>query len=233
MCMRVLLLLLMLALASFAHADAGTRDKDVDVALVLVVDVSGSVQSDEFDLERNGIATAFSSPEIIAAVEGGALGRIAVSVVFFASPEETGTVVPWTVISDEASAEHFAWAMSAAQRSGNGSTSISSGMTLAAKMIANSPYRATRRVIDVSGDGANNLDLGGTDNGSIDMTSAHALCASQHITVNGLAIVNQEPDIADYYRHNVISGTGAFLIVAKGVADFARAIRRKLVQEIT
>jgi hypothetical protein len=63
----------MLTLATFAHADAVSADKDVDVALVLVVDVSGSVQRDEFDLERNGIATAFSTPEIIEAIEHGAL----------------------------------------------------------------------------------------------------------------------------------------------------------------
>ena len=232
MIMRAPLLVLMLALATFAHADVVAADKDVDVALVLAVDVSGSVQPDEFDLERNGIATAFSSPEIIEAIEHGALGRIAVSVVFFASPEETGAVVPWIVVSDAQSAEHFAWAVAAAQRSGNGNTSISSGMTLAAKMIANSPYRATRRIIDVSGDGANNADLLDSDHGNVDMMSAHALCTSLHITVNGLAIVNEEPNIADYYRQYVTTGKGAFLIVASGVLDFARAIRKKLVQEI-
>ena len=78
-----------------------------------------------------------------------------------------------------------------------------------------------------------NADLIGSDRGNVDMMSAHALCASLHITVNGLAIVHDEPNIADYYRQYVITGKGAFVIVANGVVDFARAIRKKLVQEIT
>ena len=64
---------------------------------------------------------------------------------------------------------------------------------------------------------------------------------NQGITINGLPIVNNNPgyggrfnlpDLDKYYRGCVIGGTGAFLIVANDFADFARAIRRKLIFEI-
>ncbi len=156
---------------------------DVDVALVLVMDISDSVDGDEFALQRVGTAGAFVDPEIVNAISSGALGRIAVSVVEFAN--EAVIVVPWTVISDAKSARAFAATVTGAPRSndvGTG-TSISAGISLANKVILTMPYRATRKVMDVSGDGTNNTDAEG-----ITVEVVTKIAKAQHITINGLTL---------------------------------------------
>lgn len=203
---------------------------DVDLELVLAVDVSDSIDQEEFAFQRGAIAAAFKEPEIIRAMSNGALGRVAVAMVDFSSHHQTRVSVPWHVIRNEESAEGFAAAVLGAERGPSGNTSISSGITMAARLIAASPYHTTRRVIDVSGDGSNNEDDFATEE---NMSTARDLARSLKIVVNGLPIVSKfEPDLERHYRCNVLTGRGAFLVVAEGVADFARAIRRKLVREI-
>lgn len=219
-----------LLLSPLAHADT-SNENDVDVALVLAVDVSQSIQPEEYSLEKNGIASAFANDEIVQAIQNGSLGRIAVAVVHFASPNETEVVVPFRVLKDKESAFAFAQEILTVKRSGDGNTSISAGITLAAETIVYSPYRATRRVIDVSGDGANNEDQITYDGGT-NMKTAQELCARSHIIVNGLPIMGEEANIVDYYQDFVIMGKGSFVVEAKDTRDFARAIRHKLVLEI-
>jgi hypothetical protein len=99
--------------------------------------------------------------------------------------------------------------------------------------IENNVFNAKRRVIDISGDGANNDGFLVTD------SRARALATG--LTINGLPIVNdrlsrygrrQIPNLDFYYTDCVIGGPGAFIIVANGYADYARAVRRKLILEI-
>jgi hypothetical protein len=201
---------------------------DVDVELVLCVDSSESIDSDEFTLQRQGIALAFQSEEIVNAIQRGALGRIAVSLVDFA--DDASVRVSFVVISDTKSAERFAAMVLASEREKNGNTSISAGIWASVMDVNAAPYRATRRVIDVSGDGANNRDnpeLG------INMTTAGALARKNHVVVNGLPIESDEPGVVQFYQESVLTGRGAFMVVAKGVADFGRAIRRKLILEVS
>jgi hypothetical protein len=201
---------------------------DVDVELVLCIDTSESIDSNEFTLQRQGVALAFQSEEIVNAIQGGALGRIAVSLVDFA--DDASVRVPFVVISDEKSAHRFADMVLAAQREKNGNTSISAGIWTSVMDINAAAYRATRRVIDVSGDGANNRDNPELD---INMATAVALAKQNRVVINGLPIESDELGVAQFYQESVLSGHGAFMVVAKGVADFGRAIRRKLILEIS
>jgi hypothetical protein len=192
---------------------------DVDLELVLCVDSSDSIDSSEFALQRQGIALAFQSEEIINAVERGALGRIAVSLVDFS--DDASVRIPFVIISDR---------VLASNREKQGNTSISAGIWTSVRDIDAAPYLATRRVIDVSGDGANNRDW---PEYGISMDTAVALAKKNHIVINGLPIESDEPDVAQFYQKWVLTGHGAFMVVAKDVADFGRAIRHKLILEVS
>ncbi|MCW3476571.1 DUF1194 domain-containing protein [Limobrevibacterium gyesilva] len=208
----------------------------VDLALVLVTDVSRSIDDSEFDLEKQGYATAFTDREVLAAIKGGAIGAIAVNYVEFASAYEVKTVVDWMVIRDETSARAFVDKLLVAPRSYYGRTAISAGIEMAMRNLANSGFEAQRRVIDVCGDGTNN-------NGR-DVAEARDEAVEAGITINGLAIINEHPvswtfahvqppgGLANYYRENVAGGIGNFVLEVHEFRAFGTAMTRKLINEI-
>ena len=208
----------------------------VDLALVLVTDVSRSVHDGEFALMKDGYTSAFNDADVLKAIRGGALGRIAVSYVEFAGSSEVRTVVNWTVISDAASAAAFTKKLQAAPRSFWGRTSISAGMARALRNLASSGYEAQRQVIDVCGDGTNNAGR--------DVTEVRDEAVERGITINGLAIINERPmswaqahtqpegGLDTWYRENVIGGPGSFVLTIRDFRSFGEAMRKKLLNEI-
>jgi len=204
----------------------------VDLELVLAVDVSGSIDEQEGRLQRQGYVDAIADPEVVAAIKSGILGRIAVSYIEWAGQGWQQTVLDWTIIDNAASARNFA-ARLAAGRVGFGPwTSISEAIEYSTAMIEGNAIEGTRRIIDISGDGPNNT--GGL------VGPARKAAIARGLSINGLVIVNNRlnygripmPNLDLYYRHCVIGGRGAFLVIANGFKDFARAIRRKLILEI-
>jgi hypothetical protein len=208
----------------------------VDIALVMVSDVSRSIDDSEFKLEKNGYVAAFTSPEVIHAIQGGPNGAIGVAYVEFAGANEVRTVMDWTVIHDAASAKAFASALAARPRSFWGRTAISSGIDHARQMLAQSGLATTHRVIDVCGDGTNNAGR--------EITGARDDAVKAGITINGLAIINEHPvswifahvqppgGLPNYYRQNVTGGPGSFVLEVHDFHSFAEAMRRKLITEI-
>ena len=204
----------------------------VDLKLVLVTDVSGSISNDELWLERRGTAAAFLYPDVIRAIEGGALGRIAVAMIDFSSPGFGKTVIDWRIIHDRASASELAQAILKIPRTPGNRTSISNALELGAELIRSSETEivATRKVIDIAGDGPNN------DGNSIG--PVHQRVMAQGIAVNGLAIMDENangyfPNLDKYYQACVAGGATAFVIVARSFWDFGVAMRRKLILEIS
>jgi len=149
--MRILALLMLCLLTLPAQA-ADT----VDVALVLVADVSRSIDDSEFQLQKQGYATAFTDPKVLAAITSGMAGAISVAYVEFAGDGEVRTVIDWTTVRDAASAAQLAARLQAAPRSFWGHTSISAGVDQAMRLLNDPDGQAPRKVIDVSGDGTNN-----------------------------------------------------------------------------
>ena len=217
-------------------APVKARAEEVDVALVLVTDVSRSIDDAEFTLEKAGYASAFNNEKVIEAIHNGPLGRIAVAYLEFAGNYEVRTVLDWTVISDAASARGFTDRLSAAQRSFWGRTSISAGLDQAMQLFAEDGLQATRRVIDVCGDGTNNAGR--------DVTDARDDALKAGVTINGLTIINDHPvswtfahvqppgGLPNYYRENVIGGPGSFVLEIHDFSTFGDAMTRKLVNEI-
>jgi hypothetical protein len=198
----------------------------VDVNLVLAIDASGSVEEDRFELQKRGFAAAFRDPKIMQAIRAGNHRAIAVFMLQWTGPTNQEVMMPWTLVTDERSAGILAQIIEAApRRLMGGGTSISGAIDYSVKMLAVSPHRGTRRVIDISGDGANNIGR--------PAEQARDEAVQTGIKINGLPILTVEPDLDEYFRKNVIGGPGAFSIPAKNYDQFAEAILRKLVTEIS
>ena len=169
---------------------------------------------------------------MLAAIRSGFLGRIAVTYVEWAGPSSQATIAPWTLIDGAASAETFADGISARPISYLHGTSISGALAFSATLFDDNAFRAARQVIDVSGDGPNNMGA--------PVLSVRENVLAQGITINGLPIMIggeqfggydiRELDI--YYEDCVIGGPGAFLLTVDSIDRIAEAIRRKLVLEI-
>jgi hypothetical protein len=211
---------------------AAAQAEPVDVALVLAVDVSRSIDEDEARLQREGYRTAVSDPVVVNAVRSGMIGAIGLAYVEWAGIEYQRLVIPWTRISSQAEADAWAEALTRAPRASLSWTSISGGLRFSRDVLTECPYEATRRVIDVSGDGVNNS--GPPAEQERDRTVAEG------ITINGLPIMNDRPTFGrmppipldDYYRDSVVGGTGAFVIAAEDFESFGVAVRRKLIREV-
>jgi Protein of unknown function (DUF1194) len=217
-----LALLLLMALGLARPAAAQTQ---VDLALVLAVDVSGSVNASRYELQRRGYAAAFRNPRVVSAILGGAHQAIAVALVQWTGPELHIVSVDWMRVGDKASADALAETLDAMPRAlFGGGTSLSGAIDFGMAMLARAPYRAERRVIDISGDGSNNRGR--------PAEVARDEAVKDGVTINGVPILSLEPDLDAYYRQFVIGGQGAFVIAAQNYDTFADAILDKLVNEI-
>ena len=227
---------LLLALCSSAPAaqrsPAPGAQQQVDVKLVLAFDVSPSMDNEEYAVEREGTAAAFSDPTVIQAIQNGSLGRIAVALIQFSSQQFNRVMIDWTVIRDKPSALAFATAVHNLPRNPGRRTSISSALELGSLLLEASEkdYTASRRVIDVTGDGPNNFGN--------PMTEAHDKAVAQGIVINGLPVMDDMAngyfqDLDRYYAGCVTGGRGAFVVVVKSYRDYAAAMRRKLILEIS
>jgi hypothetical protein len=212
----------------------------VDLELVLAVDISRSISKEEAELQRKGYIAALGDSLVINAVTSGPLGRIALTYVEWAGFDYYRTVVDWSIIDGRDSAVDFATQLLIAPIVSAQRTSISAAIENSILLFDNNNIQSTRRIIDVSGDGANNYGR--------PVVEARNLAVAAGITVNGLPILRdwrgEEAAKADsnldsvsnldlYYQFCVIGGPGAFVIAAKDFNTFADAISRKLVLEIS
>ncbi len=206
--------------------------EQVDVELVLAVDVSLSMSPTELEIQRRGYAAALTHDGVIEAIQDGVNGRIAVTYVEWAGQTTQHIVVPWTVISSRAEAEAFVAKLTANPPNSARRTSISGALLFAGDLFAESSYRGLKRVVDVSGDGANNQGL------PVDQVRDGMI--AQGVTINGLPLMTRGgmPSVFDidnldrYYTNCVIGGPGAFMIPVNDWDQFPEAIRRKLVLEL-
>ena len=225
-------LLVLVALVAPASAQNQTppagpapTQTDVTVAIVLAVDTSGSVSNARFELQKQGYAAAFRNPQVVNAIRSLPTQAIAVTMMQWTGSRLHVVVADWTLINDKASADAFAAAIDAAPRQlFGGGTSISGAIDYSRVLLAGSPFRATRHVIDISGDGSNNSGRS--------VTQARDEAVADGIGINGLPILTGEPGLDRYYYDNVIGGPGAFMIPAANYDTFADAILKKLINEI-
>jgi Protein of unknown function (DUF1194) len=181
------------------------------------------VTADSYILQHDGIARAFEDPRLLQAIAA-APGGIEVLVLEWSDPDKIKVTVDWTAVTERRSAGAFAAALRSTERSSSGLTAIGPALSAAAAQFDRLPAPASRRVIDISGDGM--ADFGPPP------AAARDRIVTAGITINGLAILNEESWLEDYYRHNVIGGPAAFVLAAQDFHSFAEAMLRKLVQEV-
>lgn len=225
-----LTIVVVLALAA-SHATAA---EPVDLELALGIDVSGSVDDEEARLQREGYIAAFRHPDVIRAIQGGFLQRIAVAYYEWAGYGHHRVIAGWTMIDGAAAANAFADKLTLEPPQTASRTAIASAIEFSVTWFEGNDFEGTRRVVDISGDGPNNWG------NYVTVSRDKAIAAG--VTINGLPIINDRPgpsgwsqmrDLDLYYRNCVIGGPGAFIVVANTFEDFATAVRRKLILEIS
>ncbi len=219
------------AIASAAALMVGGQAQAVPVALelALLVDVSGSVDTTEYNLQRTGYVNAFQDAVVQANI-GTLSGGIAVTYIEWSGSGQQSVQVGWTQITDAASANAFAAAIAGVSRAFSGSTAPGSVLNFATPLFgtevgaAGNGFESSRQVIDVSGDGAEN-------DGANTLTARNAALASGIDTINGLAILG-ESGLAAFYQNNIVGGTNAFLQTAATFQDFESAVIAKIGREV-
>jgi hypothetical protein len=208
-----------------ALARPAAAQTEVALQLVLAVDASGSVDNRRFELQKQGYAAACRNPQVLRSIQSLMTGSIAVTMMQWTGPRLHVQVVDWMLVKDQASAEALAAAIETGPRQlFGGGTSISGAIDYSRLLLTQSPFRGTRRTIDISGDGANNSGR--------PATLARDEAVRDGIGINGLPILSLEPYLDKYYADNVIGGPGAFMIPARDYDTFADAILKKLITEI-
>lgn len=197
----------------------------VDVALCLAMDVSASVDFDEFALMAGGTAAAIRDPGVLAAATSGPRGAAALCLLLWSGVGQRDLAVGWTRLDGPETAAALADAIENTPRLPMaGATALGEGMAAGLALLAACPAEASRLVLDVSGDGRHNQ---GRPPGPV-----RDLAVAAGLTVNGLVILNEEPDLLDHYAEEVIGGPGSFAMSCADYPDFAEAILRKLRREL-
>ncbi|MEQ8332849.1 DUF1194 domain-containing protein [Nisaea sp.] len=205
----------------------------VDLKLLLAVDVSGSIDFWEANLQRDGYVQALKDETVINTILSGQTGRIALSYVEWAGGSHQRVVVDWSLIDSREAAHAVANRLAERPHMAGRRTSIGNMLNYGTNWLQDTRFFAERQVIDISGDGPNNT--GAKVDEARDRAIAHG------ITINALPILNERPspygfpklvDLDVYYEECVIGGSGAFVIVAKGIRSFAAAVRRKMILEV-
>src|SRR3954465_4766884 len=221
---------------AFALCGAARAAEQVDLLLVLASDVSRSVDTRKFQLQREGYAAALSNPRVVEAIRSGPHGRIAICFLEWSGATSQKLVIDWTIVSDAASARKIGDQMLELPRSFADRTSIRAGLEFAMSQLEHPPFEAPRRTIDVSGDGTNNSGR--------DIASVRDEGLNKGGTINGLVILSDTPlprnpepphppgGLDEYYRRNVTGGPGSFVMVADNHNSFGQAIVKKMIAEI-
>ena len=221
----VLLSAALISGAATAAAQESGAGRRVDLELVLAVDASSSISAAEFELQIQGLAKAFRDPRVLQAIRASGDLGLAVSLVQWSDNRKQFLAVDWTLVTDPEGALAFADDVSDTPRFLiGGGTAIGGALKFAIRLLAGNEFQGRRRVIDISGDGRANQ---GAHPANL-RDDAVAL----GITINGLAILNEDLAVDDYYRANVIGGTGAFVMTANDYESYALAILTKLIREI-
>ncbi len=195
-----------------------------DLALVLAIDTSGSISNERLAMQIGGYVQAFQEPDLVRAIQTGQYRRIAATFVMWGEYDRQYQSVPWTAVSDQGTAAAFANAIATALSPTPGWTSISGALRYSIHLLQAFAFQVERRVIDISGDGVNN------DGPPPARFRDEAVAAG--ITINGLPILEVEPNLDQYYRREVIGGPHAFLLAARDRGSFAAAVLQKLLVEV-
>ena len=199
---------------------AGSLAQACDLALVLAVDVSGSVDPQEYRIQMDGLAEALRDGIVAEALVD---AQAWLTLVQWTGSSRQQTSIAWAQMTTFDAVEAFADRVTQEPRLWrNSSTAIGEALHYSLASFDDIPD-CRRKVIDVSGDGSSNEGLSPRD--------MHAALNAEKVTVNAVVIETDGEDLTGYFWENVITGEGAFVMTANGFADYPDRIRRKLQRE--
>ena len=221
------------SLMALAAGTSARADTAVDLQLVLAVDVSRSIDEVEAELQRRGYIEALTNDRVLDAILSGEHKRIAICYTEWAGTHYQMVVIDWSLIDSVGAARRFAEKLAEAPRTSQSWTAVGAALAFAGQRFENSGYWSKRHVIDISGDGRTN------DGPPAELVRDKLV--AQGIIINGLPVMmnrtnfGRPPDtgLDKYYEENVIGGPGSFMISAVNFDDFGRAVRTKLIREIS
>lgn len=194
-----------------------------DTALLLAIDVSGSINNQEYVLQMQGLADALGQAEVISAL---VYGKDRIGLVHWSGSRKQRLSLDWVPIANPDDVARLAQAIRHIKRPPDHTdTAIGQALRFSRDQFARAGDCA-RHVIDLSGDGAENA--GGT------LEAARRELADSGVILNAIAIDDPQDtfDLTNYFRNQVIL-PGGFVMTAHGLADYPRAIRAKLLRELT
>ena len=198
------------------------RSQACDFALLLAVDVSGSVDREEYAIQMTGLAEGLNDPVVSETL---VQARAKVAIVQWTGTSRQELSVPWTQVTSFAQVRALSDRVANLDRPWrNYATAIGEAQAFALHHLKDA-RDCKRRVVDISGDGISNE--------GIEPTQMRDLFREANIQVNALAIEGAAEDLTGYYFENLISGPGAFVVTAQGYKDFPEKMRMKLRRETT
>ncbi|MEM6902173.1 MAG: DUF1194 domain-containing protein [Pseudomonadota bacterium] len=218
--------LCILVLLDASPVQAAETKAPVDVVLLLAIDASASVTQNVLATQLDGHARAFRDPGVQSALRSGPAGQIAVAVMLWSSPIDTRLTLPWRIVRTPEDARQLAADIASvpeAERAG--STGLGAALAAGRRHELNAPYRAPRRVIDISSNGFSNI-------GPRPDSVKPSLEAAE-IEVNGLVILDEYDWLEQYFQDSVITGFASFVLVAHDTRTYADALLRKLIRELS
>ena len=223
------------AVAGIVFGASSAQAVPVDAEILLLMDVSGSVNTTEFNLQKTGYVNAFQSAAVHNAILNSPNG-VAIQLVQWSGSGQQSVSVGWAHLTDATSANAFAASIDAMVRAYSGSTGLGDALNVGTLMFGTETggtangFESSRQVIDVSGDGATNV-------GTATSAGRDAAVAAGVDVINGIAILG-ESGLLTHYQTQLIGGTNddgspAFALTASGFADFENAITLKLTAEVS
>ncbi|MCT8329714.1 DUF1194 domain-containing protein [Albidovulum sediminis] len=214
----------MKTLAALVALLATPAAADCRLALALGLDVSSSVDAQEYALQRDGLAAALLSPEVKRALFYTPDQWVALAVYEWSGRWQQALILDWTDLRDESRLTEAAERIAGTSRSYRDyPTALGAALGFGAVLLDRAPD-CERRTLDISGDGVNNEAFAPSD--------AYRAFPFGDTVVNGLVITGSDPEVAGFYLSQVLRGQGAFLERAGDFSDFEAAMTRKLEREI-
>lgn len=216
---KIAVAVLLLTMSSAAHSVT-----QVDIELQLLLDISGSIDTDEYNLQLQGYQAAFESSNVQNAIINGNQGKVAVQLIMWSGPDQQSVMIDWTLVDSSASANTLASDIGMIARPFSGWTAIGEAIEYAYPLFENNGFEGFDQIIDISGDGTNNSGM------TPDIASVNAIAAGVD-TINGIVITTNQ-NVVDQYLNEVVNGDSPFLLAPGNFDDFQTAIENKIVAEI-
>ncbi len=236
--------LILFSIVCYKHlTHAQSIQNSVDTLMVIAVDVSGSINDREYQIQKSGIVDALKSKEmsdLLVNCNGIGLGLTVVEWSGTVKSSQVLQIVPWTLLQTENDLIQFSDQIANSPRSFAGDTDIAAALNYSLQVMQSAPFESTRRIIAISGDGSQSVS---SLSRSYDLeTMRRIIVLENEIIINAIAISEnsgeliqqtrgvQTPSIKDYFEENVKGGPGSFVLPADSFESYSDVIKRQLLQ---